>query len=222
MTFLRSKWQQLLFYLGVSLGKPFLQLVFELNKWRVTNGKAFTDALSSGKSVIVCCWHGRLVFPFYFLTGKGGYVLAGLHRDGELATRIFSKAGWQVVRGSSSRGGMAAYQTLIRTLLRKGSILMITPDGPRGPEQRVKPGAVRAAVRTGSIIIPMSGQASRRWEITNWDTFVVPKPAGRASVVFGEPIEPDQKGDIETICQHLEEQLNRVGELADAATFSKD
>lgn len=117
---------------------------------------------------------------------------------------------------------MGAYQALLRTLLRKGSLLMITPDGPRGPEQRVKPGAVRAAARTGSIIIPMSGQASRRWEITNWDTFVVPKPAGRATVVFGEPIEPDQQGDIEAVCQHLEEQLNRVGVLADAATFSKD
>jgi lysophospholipid acyltransferase (LPLAT)-like uncharacterized protein len=70
-----------------------------------------------------------------------------------------------------------------------------------------KPGAVKAAQKTGALLIPITGQASWRWEITNWDTFVVPKPFGRIRFTFGEPLEAAVDTPTEKLNTELEAQM---------------
>ncbi|MEE9167792.1 MAG: lysophospholipid acyltransferase family protein [Candidatus Neomarinimicrobiota bacterium] len=213
--------KRLLFHVGVTLGTPTIHLLFSLNKHLVLNGAILTDALAAGRSVLLCCWHGRLLFPFYFLRGRGGRAMAGLHADAEVISRIGDRMGWKMIRGSTTEGGRGAYQELIDTLSKGGSLAAITPDGPKGPQHRVKPGAVRAAMLTGAVVIPVSGQASRRWEIRNWDTFIVPKPWGKTCMVFGKPIEMNRKSSFRANSHRLEKELNRIQEAVDAAVIDK-
>ncbi|MFQ6675203.1 MAG: lysophospholipid acyltransferase family protein [Fidelibacterota bacterium] len=210
---------RLLFPLGLRLAGPVLALLFRLNRHKVVNSGIIERIVSSGKSVLVCCWHGRLLFPFYFLRGRGYYAVAGWHPDAEIISRTGTAMGWRMIRGSSSRGGTRAYQKMVDVLSVDGSVVAVTPDGPRGPRRKAKRGAVRTAARTGAVVVPVSGQATRRWDIINWDRFVVPKPLGKTVFVIGDPVEigPHEAASI----RRLERELDRVQEMADALSVSK-
>jgi lysophospholipid acyltransferase (LPLAT)-like uncharacterized protein len=63
---------------------------------------------------------------------------------------------------------------------------IITPDGPRGPRFKFKPGAILLAQMSGRPILPLAYAASRAWLI-KWDKFVIPWPFARICVVVGAP-----------------------------------
>ena len=50
---------------------------------------------------------------------------------------------------------------MIKSLQKPGTVFAITPDGPQGPAKRPKAGAIRAAQKTGAIIIPAAGQSTK-------------------------------------------------------------
>jgi hypothetical protein len=92
------------------------------------------------------------------------------------------------LRGSSSDKGKEALEGIVNALNIPGSLVAITPDGPKGPAKIPKAGVVKAAQLTGSPIIPAAAHCTKRWGFTNWDTFYIPKPFGRIEVIYGDPI----------------------------------
>lgn len=114
-----------------------------------------------GKSVIFAFWHGRqLMMPLAY-RGKLAYILISQHRDGELIDRVISRFGFRSVRGSTTRGGNAALRQLIR-YGRTGADLVITPDGPRGPQGTVQEGVIHLAKMTGLPIVPVTVAYSKK------------------------------------------------------------
>ena len=75
---------------------------------------------------------------------------------------------------------------------------------------------MKGAKRTDALLVPLSGQASRRWEIRSWDTFVVPKPFGRVVTVVGEPIDPMKVREVNELSKVLQRAMNRAEKDADA------
>jgi lysophospholipid acyltransferase (LPLAT)-like uncharacterized protein len=71
--------------------------------------------------------------------------------------------------------------------LQAGHEVAITPDGPKGPAGKFAPGALIAAQRSGSYILPVAASASRSWRLKSWDRFMIPKPFARVTVVYGPP-----------------------------------
>jgi lysophospholipid acyltransferase (LPLAT)-like uncharacterized protein len=104
-------------------------------------------------------------------------------------------------------------------LLRAGRALAITPDGPRGPRQRIKGGALLAAQLAGVPVIPVAAGAERGWWFGSWDRFLVPKPFSRVRLVFGEPmtVEPDATPEaLEEFGLRVEARLNELTAEVDA------
>ncbi|MFQ6673550.1 MAG: DUF374 domain-containing protein, partial [Fidelibacterota bacterium] len=139
--------------------------------------------------------------------------------DAEIISQLGWRMGWRMIRGSSTRGGTGAFQRMVTALRKPGEVVAMTPDGPKGPRQKAKQGAVRTAMRTGAVIVPVSGQATRRWNVVNWDTFVVPKPLGKVVLVFGNPMDVYSGGPESS--RALEEKLNSVQDMADAIAVDK-
>ncbi|MDP6532359.1 MAG: lysophospholipid acyltransferase family protein [Candidatus Marinimicrobia bacterium] len=203
-----------IFWLGIMLGKPILKFLYNTNRWNVGGEHYITDTLSSGKSVIVACWHDCLLIPFMHLSGKNHFGIAGTHGDAEIISRIGEKLGWQVLRGSSTERGKEVYDELLDVLKQPGNLVAITPDGPKGPAKVPKAGAIRAAQKTGALIIPMSGRSTKSWGFTNWDTFLVAKPFGTIEVVYGEPIDFKLDDPFEDCANKLTEALNCLEKAA--------
>jgi lysophospholipid acyltransferase (LPLAT)-like uncharacterized protein len=157
--------------------------------WRIERiGIAEHDAvLARGGRCIYALWHARLLPLVFTHRGRGAAVLVSRHRDGELITRIIERLGYVAARGSSTRGGEEGLREMIEWAERK-RLLAITPDGPRGPAERVKPGLVYLASRTGFPILPVAAASRRCWRLRSWDGFRVPKPFARVIVAYGAPI----------------------------------
>ena len=136
---------------------------------------------------IYVVWHARILLLPYLYGGRRARVLASRSRDGELVTRFVTRFGLKAVRGSSSRGGARALWLLARSL-GDGHDVVVVPDGPRGPRERIKPGVVALARLSGAPIVPVALGASAEWRLGSWDEFRIPRPFARCVLRFGEPI----------------------------------
>ena len=104
---------------------------------------------------------------------------------------------------------------MINILKTPGNIFAITPDGPQGPAKIPKAGTIRAAQKTGAIIVPAAGQSSKRWSFTNWDTFYLSKPYGKIIQLFGEPISLEQNESYNNCAERLRVALNNLEKEAE-------
>jgi hypothetical protein len=158
------------------------------------------------RPLVVCFWHGRQVGLFAHYRPRQVAVLSSLSRDGTLQARILKILGFEVLRGSSSRGGVVGLKGLVDSL-KNGCDAAFAVDGPRGPAFKVKPGAVLAAEQTNGIIIPMTTRASKYWTFKKaWDDYRLPKPFAKVEVARADPIYVDS-GDIEQARVSLENAL---------------
>ncbi len=71
--------------------------------------------------------------------------------------------------------------------LQAGKEVAITPDGPKGPPRKFAAGALVAAQRSDSFIVPIGVTADRAWHLRSWDRFMIPKPFARVTIAYGNP-----------------------------------
>jgi lysophospholipid acyltransferase (LPLAT)-like uncharacterized protein len=181
-------------------------------------GRAYPERCwARGERIIVVFWHGRLLMMPFVYPGRPGALLVSQHRDGEYFSRIATHLGFEVIRGSATRGGMRALKQMIRAV--KGKLnLIVTPDGPKGPRAKVRPGVIEVAKLTGAPIVPVSFSASRRRILQSWDAFFVPVPFSRAVYIWGEPMYVPRtatKDEITKYQETLEERLDLLTMKAD-------
>jgi hypothetical protein len=182
--------------------------------------EAETEALLKREGGMLVTWHGRTLVPINHFRGRGSFwMLVSLSRDGNLQAEIFRRNGYNVIRGSTGRRGVAATREVLAAL-EKGGILAFTPDGPRGPTHVVQPGVVYFAQRSGKPIIPTGVSAYPRWLLGTWDNFLVPKPFARAHWVYGEPIYIAPDEDLEAACARVGAAMDAVEAKAEAAVLS--
>jgi len=160
---------------------------------RIVGAEHMDTVAAAGGTCIPCFWHRRTVLCLRFLlTQRGrGIRIAWLISpsvDGELATMVARRWGIHVVRGSATRTGVKAMRDLYRAVRRSGVSPIITPDGPSGPPEVCKPGAVMLAQLAGVPLLPLSWHARWTLRLPTWDRVVVPLPFTRATIAVGEPI----------------------------------
>jgi len=186
-------------------------------------GREVLDRLiqEEGKQVLVAFWHGRLLMMPFGPFGNPQVrwsIMVSRHADGEYISRVAERLGIYSVRGSARRGGPWALLGMIRAS-RKGSHLAITPDGPIGPREQVKPGTIELARLAGTPIIPVAFAASRGKFLHSWDRFLIPYPFGRGVFVCGEPVLVSRKAgpdEVEKARAVLGERLHHITAVADA------
>jgi lysophospholipid acyltransferase (LPLAT)-like uncharacterized protein len=173
--------------------------------------------LASGERCIFAFWHARMLPLVFTHRGRGVTVLVSRHRDGELITRIIEHLGFRTARGSSTRGGEEGVREMLQSAER-GHLLAVTPDGPRGPAERVKPGLVWLAAHLGWPVVPVSSAARSARRLRSWDGFRVPRPFTRVVVAYGAPLHVGPG----TSREHLERERLRIESALAALTRDTD
>lgn len=135
-------------------------------------------------------WHNRiLMMPYLYARlcpGRRMLMMVSRSRDGEFITRIMNRFGIDGARGSSSRGGSDALRELLRELERpQARDIGITPDGPRGPREKVQDGVLALATSSRRSIYPITLHYSRCWKLGSWDGFQIPWPGSVCRVIVG-------------------------------------
>ncbi|MDQ6768397.1 MAG: lysophospholipid acyltransferase family protein [Gemmatimonadota bacterium] len=168
------------------VGGGFLRVLARTWRIRVVNGDFVGQLRSTGRPFIFALWHGHLLPLLWHHRDEGVKVLISEHRDGELVARTAESLGYGLIRGSTTRGADRALISLVREL-QAGREVAITPDGPKGPAEKFAPGALVAAQRSDTFILPVVASASRSWRLRSWDRFMIPKPFARVTVAYGPP-----------------------------------
>lgn len=164
--------------------RPLRWLLFALSKsWRIHEEipDDIIPIIQGDIPAVLVFWHGGM-FPIWYRFRGGRFSgLISASRDGEILSQYMEKTlGYRhVIRGSSSRGGSEALQQIVATLSQ--SSCLITPDGPRGPAERAKPGALIAARRTGRSIVAIGWSARRTIQLRSWDSMRIPWPFSRVN-----------------------------------------
>lgn len=141
--------------------------------------------LPTGPS-IVAFWHGEMLPVWFTFRALRPVALVSASKDGTLLSRLLQDWGYSVVLGSSSKGGKEALEQL--TLEASTKVVLITPDGPRGPVHQAKPGAVVAAHRAQVPLVLVRLTAARKRVLArSWDRFEVPLPFSTIDLYVDAP-----------------------------------
>jgi lysophospholipid acyltransferase (LPLAT)-like uncharacterized protein len=188
---------------------------------RVSGVAPLVPLWRSDRPLIYVVWHGRILMTAWLSVrlrachgARSPRVLVSLSRNGGLMARFAGRFGLDVVRGSSSGGGRSAARALAAALERGEDIAMV-PDGPRGPREVFKPGAVALAALTGARLVPVAVAAYPALCLPSWDEFLIPLPFARCAAVFGEAIDVPRDVDRAWMCREMERLLTAVTMTAD-------
>jgi len=220
-----TRGRQFLYKILVPVAVSLLRLVWNWSRVvRVIGAEHIAAALGRAPSFIPVYWHQHQVFCVKHLLEqrRAGLKLGFLISpsvDGEIGAMAVRSLGGEVIRGSSSHTGARALRDYYQALAHDSVSPAITPDGPRGPPWKFKPGAVLLAQLSGRPMIPLSYAASRAWKI-KWDRFVIPWPLSRIVIVVGEPVYVPKGLDaagLERIQEDMENRLRAAFEQARGA-----
>lgn len=207
----------------------YIRLVAATSR-RIFVGREHTEALLRGeKGFILAFWHARLLMGPIMRreADKPVHMLISTHRDGELIAAAVKGFGVEMIRGSAhdpkkpekNKSGAPAVAAMAAAL-KSGAIVGMTPDGPRGPAEVAKVGAVRLAAMTGAPILPAGYAASRAMRLSTWDGFVLTLPFSCMAFAARAPIHVEPGADdkaLEEARRRLQTELIAADADAEAA-----
>jgi lysophospholipid acyltransferase (LPLAT)-like uncharacterized protein len=199
-------------------GSTLIRALMSTVRYRARNMELVDKFHAEGKRVIFAFWHGRMLIPAHYYRNKPVKILISRHADGEYIARIITRLGFGTIRGSTSRGAVAALRTMREEAQSGRWDLAITPDGPRGPRFVFQPGAVYVARETGMPILPAGLGFSEAWELGSWDGFKIPRPFAQGRILVGDPVTvPPDAGpeEVERCRRGLEEVMRALTREAD-------
>jgi lysophospholipid acyltransferase (LPLAT)-like uncharacterized protein len=136
-------------------------------------------------------------------------ALVSASQDGEILKSILEKLDFKTVRGSSSNNGFPALISLDQEL-DSGSVL-ITPDGPKGPARKLKPGIIHLARYSQKPVVLIRVEYQSYWRLNSWDQFIIPKPFSKCQCRASRPFFVDRspvESDAVCISETMEDTLN--------------
>jgi lysophospholipid acyltransferase (LPLAT)-like uncharacterized protein len=206
-----------LYRLAVPVGLGIIKSwVYSSRIVRVMGVENLDAALAKAPSLIPCYWHQHQLFCARYLLEqherlKVGWLISP-SVDGELGAMMVRRLGGGVIRGSSSHTGARALRDYYQALVKDNLSPVITPDGPRGPRFKFKPGAILLGQMSGRPMLPMAYAASKVW-LVKWDKFVVPAPFTRVVIAIGTPRYVPRVTDAKSLEQlqaDMEVELKRL------------
>jgi len=157
---------------------------------------------------ILAFWHESLFLAPYFVASICPKIpctaVLSKSRDAQLLAMIANRFENGNVYLIAHNKRAVALKELLK-LLQEGRILIITPDGPRGPAKKAKDGLFFLARKSKKWVYPLSWTASSFWRLPSWDAFKIPMPFSRISLKLSEPLRLEslkEKQSFEELLNH--------------------
>jgi len=137
------------------------------------------------KNAVFIFWHSKMLAGWWLFRNNNSSALVSQSKDGEVLSNILIKWGYEVIRGSSSKGSKDALNKIILSAKNNKSVV-ITPDGPRGPVYAIKNGALIVSKECSIPVIPVRINYANKIVLSkSWDKFEIPYPFTKCDVYFG-------------------------------------
>lgn len=129
---------------------------------------------SNFESGVLALWHRDLAACTAAFKDKNIHVLISQSADGEKFAQIAKALGYEVTRGSSSRGSLYI-RHLLKSLRDKRSVGMAL-DGPKGPAFEAKPGTLWLINKSNQPAWMLSPRYGAHMQLKSWDKSIIPFP----------------------------------------------
>ncbi len=164
----------------------------------------------NNKSFILAFWHNQLLtISFAWKNEKKINILASGHSDGRFGAIVGKYFRLNNISTSKLSKGISLRPVF--EILNSKNYLGITPDGPRGPKEKVSEGIIKIAKISKTPIIPIGFWSSKNFTLNSWDSFLITLPFSKCNFVWGEEITiPNNINDDELINYQniLEKKIN--------------
>jgi len=212
--------------IDVAKSALYMVLVKYTTRWTVERADMAASVIDSRQGLIALTWHSRFLMlnSAWKKHWQKPHVLISLSRDGALVAYTTRFLGLKTVRGSArkagstkSKGGSGALREMMAALDNKACIV-ITPDGPRGPRQRLGDGPLGLSRLSGAPILPCTFAVRNRIQFKSWDRFVLPLPFGRGIIIWGTPLTVPADASEEELGNYkkiIEDEMNAFLKEAD-------
>ncbi|WP_337186777.1 lysophospholipid acyltransferase family protein [Phenylobacterium sp.] len=208
-------------FLGWLLG-TYLKLVLRTVRWRHENLGCVEPVLADDAAgAIALFWHGRI--PLCLATApqwwrKRTRCLISPSADGEFIARALAMSGFPAIRVSSAKPGDTAKARQAVAAIREatnwvkdGGALVVTPDGPRGPNEVIAAGSLQIARRSGRPVFLMGIAAAPAWRLeSTWDKVMFAAPFGRGAVVWDGPLDVPPDADDAAVAALIQDWSARL------------
>ena len=192
----------------------YVKICFHTSLWYVKNNKILETHIKKKSKIIVIFWHNRLLMaPFCWEYKNNFKMLISSHRDGRIISCAISHLGIDTIEGSSNKNKISSAKQIIYELSQK-NIIGITPDGPRGPNQKIKEGLISMQKKTNSVIFPLCYSAKFYKQLSSWDKFMFVFPFNKFVAIWGKPIIYDKKKSLNQNISVVQSELDRVTMLS--------
>lgn len=174
-------------------------VVFLIRIFSITWRFKFIGEFPKKPSIIVF-WHGKMLAGWKIFSDFSPIGVVSHSRDGNILSYLLTKWNYSLIRGSSSKGGSEVLKEIVEN--QSQTYFVITPDGPRGPIYKFKPGAVVAAQRKQIPLYLCSMNIKNKKTLEkSWDKFEIPLLFSKIEVKFSEPIFIPQNTDRNQISE---------------------
>ena len=201
------------------LGRWIFQILFFFNKISIKGEKNLLNLINSKEPAMMCVWHGRFLFPsWYMRLHTTLHIISSRHPDSEILANVLRHWGYGLIRGSTNKGGISVIKEMAK-IFKKGGMIAVTNDGPKGPSRIAKSGSIGLAIKNNIKIFTVTGSATKYWQMKSWDKFMLPKPFGTIQIIISPPL--DIKENLissEEEIHILSEFMNKYQDEADRIT----
>jgi lysophospholipid acyltransferase (LPLAT)-like uncharacterized protein len=164
---------------------------YELEFEDPSDKKMFFEDLSvrdsrPGKNLIYACFHQDDLSCLPYFADKNICILISNSKDGQILASAVEFMGYQTVRGSSHRGGVAGLLAGMRKVI-EGHKMTIAVDGPRGPIYKVKEGITAVSDKSKRPIVPVRGYPKKKFVFKkSWNKATLPYPFTKIILKVGK------------------------------------
>lgn len=213
----------------------YLVVILRTVRWRHENLACVEPVLAGESGALALFWHGRVplclsVAPQWWR--KRTRAMISPSADGEFLAQALARAGFPAVRTSSAKRGdatkaravVAAFRDAV-AWVKGGGALVVTPDGPRGPNEVIAAGSLQIARRAGVPVFLMGIAAAPALRLDTWDRVMIALPFGRGAVVWDGPLHVPHDADeaaLEALVADWSQRLAAATRRAEALVGGAD
>ncbi|MFN2340493.1 MAG: hypothetical protein ABR547_04420 [Halanaerobium sp.] len=163
---------------------------------------------------VVFIWHGDSYCYYPFLKGKRLNIITTKNKRGGVISRISKYFGYDVLRlPDLAAGGDYIFKVRNKINQETNANLVMSVDGPSGPEHEIKDFALIMALFSRRKILPFNIKVKHKITLkTRWDKLKLPLPFNKIEIRVNEafPVEKkDRKENFSSLKTEIKELMEK-------------
>ncbi len=198
----------------------YVHAAFRTTRWERIGFESYEADIARGVPRVLCSWHSRIVYMPHARDWRDHpvHALASAHADARIASADLAARHVQLIEVPTSGASAATLRAAVQALKAGGS-LMVPVDGPLGPREVAKPGALVMAGLAGVQVAPITYALRPAIRLHTWDGFILPLPFARGVMAVGDGFVPPARMDEATRdanCLRLAGLISKLTETCEA------